>query len=416
MPFTGTGTGIQNANDIFFSALAANNVLRYNNATAKWNNGPLVVANSEIADNTITEAKLSVANTPSLNQLMSWDGSSLSWVTATKSTVGLANVDNTSDVNKPVSTATQTALSGKADDSAVVHDTGAETIAGIKTFSSSPVVPTPTLGTQATNKTYVDGLITTTPDATVSSKGIVQLAGDLGGTAALPTVPGLTGKASTATTITGANSVSGGGSLAANRTLSLVNDSVTPGNSKYYGTNGTGTKGFYDIPAGDPALGGDLSGTASAAQIVSGAVGPTELATSAVTTVKIIDGGVTEPKLAATNSPTTGQVLSWNGTGMSWAGALAFAFTKVSITANHTVASTFQYIFADATTTGITVTLPAPQSNAYVRVKRMSINANGVQVVAPAGSYLDDPSVGSDSLNNPFDSAEYWSDGSNWYR
>ena len=32
---------------------------------------------------------------------------------ATKATVGLANVDNTSDLNKPVSTATQTALDGK---------------------------------------------------------------------------------------------------------------------------------------------------------------------------------------------------------------------------------------------------------------------------------------------------------------
>jgi hypothetical protein len=35
----------------------------------------------------------------------------------TKSNVGLANVDNTSDVNKPVSTATQTALNGKANTS-----------------------------------------------------------------------------------------------------------------------------------------------------------------------------------------------------------------------------------------------------------------------------------------------------------
>lgn len=38
-------------------------------------------------------------------------------VTLTKSDVGLSNVDNTSDVNKPVSTATQTALSGKANTS-----------------------------------------------------------------------------------------------------------------------------------------------------------------------------------------------------------------------------------------------------------------------------------------------------------
>lgn len=42
MPFTGTGTGIQNANDIFFSGLAQDNVLKYNNTTAKWNNTPVV--------------------------------------------------------------------------------------------------------------------------------------------------------------------------------------------------------------------------------------------------------------------------------------------------------------------------------------------------------------------------------------
>jgi len=54
----------------------------------------------------------------------------------TKSNVGLANVDNTSDVNKPVSTAQQSALDTK------VTKTGSETIAGVKTFSSSPIVPT----------------------------------------------------------------------------------------------------------------------------------------------------------------------------------------------------------------------------------------------------------------------------------
>jgi hypothetical protein len=38
---------------------------------------------------------------------------------ATKATVGLGSVDNTSDANKPVSTATQTALDGKADTGAI---------------------------------------------------------------------------------------------------------------------------------------------------------------------------------------------------------------------------------------------------------------------------------------------------------
>ena len=41
----------------------------------------------------------------------------------TKAQVGLGNVDNTSDVNKPISTATQTALNGKLDKTAVVDVT-----------------------------------------------------------------------------------------------------------------------------------------------------------------------------------------------------------------------------------------------------------------------------------------------------
>lgn len=41
MPFTGQGTGIQNADDVFFSGVAQDNVLRYNNATSKWNNIPV---------------------------------------------------------------------------------------------------------------------------------------------------------------------------------------------------------------------------------------------------------------------------------------------------------------------------------------------------------------------------------------
>jgi len=41
-------------------------------------------------------------------------------------------------------------------DSASVHLTEAETIAGVKTFSDSPIVPTPTTDTQASTKKYVD--------------------------------------------------------------------------------------------------------------------------------------------------------------------------------------------------------------------------------------------------------------------
>jgi hypothetical protein len=74
-------------------------------------------------------------------------------VSLVKGDVGLANVDNTSDANKPISTATQTALNTKVD------TTGNQTIAGTKTFSSSPIVPTPTAGTHAVNRDYVDNIV-----------------------------------------------------------------------------------------------------------------------------------------------------------------------------------------------------------------------------------------------------------------
>ena len=62
-----------------------------------------------------------------------WRGDK-SWQTLDKTVVGLGNVDNTSDTNKPISTATQTALNAKANDSAVVKLTGNQSISGIKTF------------------------------------------------------------------------------------------------------------------------------------------------------------------------------------------------------------------------------------------------------------------------------------------
>lgn len=54
----------------------------------------------------------------------------------------------------------------------------------------------------------------------------------------------------TTRTITGTLSITGGGDLSANRTLSLVNDQNSPGVSTYYGTNAGGIKGFFSLPSG----------------------------------------------------------------------------------------------------------------------------------------------------------------------
>ena len=83
-------------------------------------------------------------------------------------------------------------ISTKSDDSTVVHKTGDESVSGVKTFVSSPIIPTPTNATHAANKDYVDSISVSggAPDATTGTKGLVQLTNHLSGTAAAPTVVG----------------------------------------------------------------------------------------------------------------------------------------------------------------------------------------------------------------------------------
>ena len=58
-------------------------------------------------------------------------------------------------------------------------------------------------------------------DATTAVKGVLKLAGDLGGTADLPTVPGLSSRVPTIRTITAGTGLTGGGDLSANRSLAV---------------------------------------------------------------------------------------------------------------------------------------------------------------------------------------------------
>ncbi|HXH26668.1 MAG TPA: hypothetical protein VNG90_02145 [Candidatus Acidoferrum sp.] len=115
-------------------------------------------------------------------------------------------------------------LASKADDISVVHNSGAETVAGTKTFSASPVIPDPMLGTHAANKSYVDSVATVgAPDASASTKGVIQLAGDLSGTAAAPTVGNgaITGAKIASGTIVDAN-IASGAAIAKSKLASLA--------------------------------------------------------------------------------------------------------------------------------------------------------------------------------------------------
>jgi len=80
-------------------------------------------------------------------------------------------------------------------------------------------------------------------------------------------------------TINTSGSISGGGNLGSDRTLSLVNDSSSPGANRYYGTNSSGTKGWFTFPSGS---GGNVTGSGGDAGYVTAWNGGTGLITTEI--------------------------------------------------------------------------------------------------------------------------------------
>jgi hypothetical protein len=313
----------------------------------------------------------------------------------------------------------------------------------------------------------------TVPDASTTTKGLVQLGGDLAGTSAAPTVPGLAAKANSSDvvtlagtqTVTGAKNFTGGlqsagavvvttgdarlsdtrqtvdGSVT---TAKLANGSVTapklvvptaPTTGQVLSYNGTSlawtAAATGGTGGGDPTLGGDLSGTASAAVINTGAVAANELAANAVTTAKIADlnvttakiadAAITEAKLAVGTTPTANQVLTWNGTALVWTtpatgGTGGSAWTATTVTAAYTAVSG-NFVIANTSAGGFNVTLPAPANGAYVTVKKLTNDVNAVLVFPPSGQInAGTGTSNSISVNNYGQVSDFIADGTTWHQ
>src|SRR5210317_1934128 len=102
--------------DVDVTGVTDGQVLKYDDATGEW-----IPANDQSATSLGNLDDVSIV-TPADREALIYDGGN--WVNdnISKTDVGLGNVDNTSDADKPVSTATQTALDLKADTTAVPTD------------------------------------------------------------------------------------------------------------------------------------------------------------------------------------------------------------------------------------------------------------------------------------------------------
>ncbi|QGH80047.1 hypothetical protein SEA_NHAGOS_36 [Gordonia phage NHagos] len=211
-------------------------------------------------------------------------------ITLTKEDVGLDEVDNTSDADKPVSAAQQAALDGKLDETTTVNaaygndNTGAPrmwTIASGATASSLALrgtggvltVGTPTAAAHAATKGYVDTALTEgVPDGAITTS---KLADDAVTAAKI------------AADAVGASEIAAG----AVGTSELGAEAVT---SDKLAVNSVGGYQIQDNAVGQTEL---ASGAVITAKIGDSQVTAAKLASDAVTTVKITDANVTKAKL-----------------------------------------------------------------------------------------------------------------------
>ena len=166
----------------------------------------------------------------------------------------------------------------------------------------------------------------------------------------LPVASGGTGTS----TLTANNVIVGNGTSAPNF--------VAPGSTgNVLTSNGTT---WTSAPAvSDPTMGGDLSGTASNAQIVANAVGTTEIANGAVTNAKLGSNSVTADKIAA------------DAVGASEIAANAVGASELNVSGNGT---TSQFLRADGDGT---FTWATPVSGAFPAGTRLAFR----QSTAPTG-------------------------------
>lgn len=150
-----------------------------------------------------------------------------------RANLGLDQVNNTSDAAKPVSTATKAALDLKANASDVssslalkANTADMNTTLALKANTSDMTAALAAKADTGTIKTFVFTQVAAAniPDADATTKGKIQLAGDLAGTADAPTVPGLALKANAADVTTALALKANYSSLSAVATSGNYND------------------------------------------------------------------------------------------------------------------------------------------------------------------------------------------------
>jgi hypothetical protein len=381
-------------------------------------------------------------------------GTGANTISGAKTNLGLNNVDNTSDSNKPISIATQTGLNLKENTSNKSSDTGLG--------NSNVLFPT-----QNAVKTYVDNQVSSgVIDATTSIKGKIKLTGDLGGTADVPTVPGLANKENTilaGTTsqyyrgdkswqsltktsvglanVDNTSDLSKPISTATQSALNYKEDSANKSTTVGLGTSDTlfptqnAVKSYVDTQItavtvseasttsmGKIQLGGDLAGVGTNALspvISTGAINTVKLANDAVEESKIKNGNVTTAKIAdnAITNAKIGEILLVNKGGTGTDMSTTAGYVKQATTgSNFTTVSSIPVADVSGAVRSVNGVLPATNGNVSVVIGQVTTGTNSDPtqvVVTPHNSdiYVVAGQTGTTNDNG----RTFINDGTNWH-